>query len=131
MAKLHRYHDVLIVPLWNWNACWLNRFFWAGAVLIVPLWNWNACWLNRFFWAGAVLIVPLWNWNRATSKADGFADSFNRTFMELKCRSIQSMSNIRISFNRTFMELKWSQGNTLRLAFLVLIVPLWNWNTYI
>ena len=32
-----------------------------------------------------VLIVPLWNWNKVKSKINVINNSFNRTFMELKC----------------------------------------------
>ena len=34
-------------------------------------------------------------------------DSFNRTFMELKCIDTESVKEMVKSFNRTFMELKW------------------------
>ena len=61
---------------------------------------------GRPFLGGVVLIVPLWNWNVAPAD------------------SIQEAE----SFNRTFMELKWNGAKGTAAILHVLIVPLWNWN---
>ena len=54
-------------------------------VLIVPLWNWNKQVKDEYTFERAVLIVPLWNWNAALELSQlAFAESSNRTFMELK-----------------------------------------------
>ena len=53
-------------------------------------------------------------------------DSFNRTFMELKCVSATISRPSFPSFNRTFMELKYSQSWLCLIKIIVLIVPLWN-----
>ena len=55
----------------------------------------------------AVSIVPLWNWNVTTGYAVAVADSFNRTFMELKSQQYIRSRGTLSSFNRTFMELKF------------------------
>ena len=52
--------------------------------------------------------------------------SFNRTFMELKSRSLHGLSWLGASFNRTFMELKYYKQVGQIIMGLVLIVPLWN-----
>ena len=54
--------------------------------------------------------------------------SFNRTFMELKCRLERVPSSRLDSFNRTFMELKCLLLCCYACLIFVLIVPLWNWN---
>ena len=51
---------------------------------------------------------------------------FNRTFMELKYKSLFPAISLSVCFNRTFMELKFSVGATETTGATVLIVPLWN-----
>ncbi len=76
-----------------------------------------------------VLIVPLWNWNFVTKSVDmSQYMCFNRTFMELKSLSRNPLVWLSTSFNRTFMELKFRWWRCWLLHFVVLIVPLWNWN---
>ena len=48
--------------------------------------------------------------------------------MELKFRPSMEAPERAQSFNRTFMELKYLQPVTTGYAVAVLIVPLWNWN---
>ena len=50
----------------------------------------------------------------------------NRTFMELKSRTIKHNAQGRIRSNRTFMELKWRKITIACLRACVLIAPLWN-----
>ena len=40
-------------------------------------------------------------------RGGGEAESFNRTFMELKYGRSKELNNLFFSFNRTFMELKF------------------------
>ena len=49
--------------------------------------------------------------------------------MELKSGLQRSGREEKVSFNRTFMELKCLFGAILSKLLIVLIVPLWNWNT--
>ena len=58
------FKQVLIVPLWNWNAEGAATGFTEAAVLIVPLWNWNLAKATFDAANNSVLIVPLWNWNK-------------------------------------------------------------------
>ena len=119
---------VLIVPLWNWNLTYFATYCGAAPVLIVPLWNWNRIPPARLPTPEIVLIVPLWNWNHAERHIVNWLKGFNRTFMELKCRSLfcsRSSQNVLIvplwNWNRSCCA---NQG----IPYLVLIVPLWNWN---
>ena len=75
-----------------------------------------------------VLIEPLWNWNMKQSAAFMDPISLNRTFMELKCRCLQSWATMVFRLNRTFMELKSNCYPNKGTAERVLIEPLWNWN---
>ena len=52
----------------------------------------------------------------------------NRTFMELKWRSLPLPAAQSFSSNRTFMELKSRYQAAPFYFSLVLIAPLWNWN---
>ena len=126
-------HEVLIVPLWNWNIVITlipflltlssNRTFMELkfiellaahtllVVLIVPLWNWNPRPYISPLILQFVLIVPLWNWNKVKeAEIAQYAASSNRTFMELKYLPEPHCSNGMRCSNRTFMELK-SQRN--------------------
>ena len=50
--------------------------------------------------------------------------------MELKSSKQRASSEQAAGFNRTFMELKLKFFTTdCEYLFIVLIVPLWNWNT--
>ena len=63
----------------------LRRKNWQHDVLIVPLWNWNRLKVDKYFEPYCVLIVPLWNWNKAiTSASTKPSVGSNCTFMELK-----------------------------------------------
>ena len=46
--------------------------------------------------------------------------------MELKLRTRDVLRVLRSCSNRTFMELKYRDFREIGVAFLVLIVPLWN-----
>ena len=77
-----------------------------------------------------VLIVPLWNWNRIYAKFASFEPlCSNRTFMELKLVLFALSHSAFKGSNRTFMELKYCRRTYSPLLVLVLIVPLWNWNS--
>ena len=123
------WHQVSIVPLWNWNLriaikisinlC-LNRTF-------MELKCWKC--MNRkkqdtsqsYLYgieiyervycevSANVSIVPLWNWNNV--------EDF--------------LVNLHRSLNRTFMELKWDTNDEHVCKMAVSIVPLWNWNNYL
>ena len=54
--------------------------------------------------------------------------SSNRTFMELKSKEWRKRNREKYRSNRTFMELKLLSDNVVTYLFMVLIVPLWNWN---
>ena len=122
-------HQVLIVPLWNWNRilqrCFLvcssfNRTFMELKFNAMRPWKVKESSFNRTFmelkWSiwtlwttrACVLIVPLWNWNLTLNRKAQTPSSFNRTFMELK------LITHHISYRGS----------------LVLIVPLWNWNVF-
>ena len=76
-----------------------------------------------------VLIVPLWNWNVTISDVEATATSLNRTFMELK-RELRIFNlSLAACLNRTFMELKLIGSVLDADGVMVLIVPLWNWNS--
>ena len=143
---------VLIVPLWNWNKSFeefvklgnsFNRTFMELKL------NWGYLILSPF----PVLIVPLWNWNNVGKYFFALSQvGFNRTFMELKHLLGMNTWQYLTCFNRTFMELKQcihddfdDNLNCFNRTFmelkrvyvdhapgtkwLVLIVPLWNWNS--
>ena len=101
-----------------------------GQLLIEPLWNWNAAVWNLPGVIHGLLIAPLWNWN---SKDIGIASpstlAFNRTIVELKLRlQVQPLVSSK-TFNRTIVELK--RYSPFAFSFLggrLLIAPLWNWN---
>ena len=98
---------VLIVPLWNWNNVISPSKIENVRVLIVPLWNWNLINVYLYLFPLVVLIVPLWNWNRVW--ADQRAGAWD-------------------CFNRTFMELKSHKYLTEQVFYIILSVPLHNWN---
>ena len=76
-----------------------------------------------------VLIVPLWNWNTILPEGGGGYAGFNCTFMELKSEESELLIVATKSFNCTFMELKYTASERSETLILVLIVPLWNWNS--
>ena len=140
---------VLIVPLWNWNRCYLvcnilkassNRTFMElkllrgclkGAislVLIVPLWNWNQGNNNKHRAQKIVLIVPLWNWNGRLVSQEQMIRRSNRTFMELKL----TIRIYRFMNSYVLIVPLWNWNDTRHWSWCinlyVLIVPLWNWN---
>ena len=143
---------VLIVPLWNWNCrvlyvhlksfccsnCTFMELKWCilimlklkVRVLIVPLWNWNWLRLIMLLKQVCVLIVPLWNWNKLACTIIEVLISSNCTFMELKWVWANKANAYDWSSNCTFMELKFNFNNETTRRNSVLIVPLWNWNTY-
>ena len=122
---------VLIAPLWNWNLSCNNCIIWLRSVLIAPLWNWNITSLvkaepsggsNRTFMelksresnpeelGLLVLIAPLWNWNPTRQREyPWWYPRSNRTFMELKYKTLSLAVNVLRGSNRTFMELKWTK----------------------
>ena len=60
---------------------------------------------NDNYYADA-LIGPLWNWNPLSASTCEREQRFNRTFMELKQRTLVRWMLGDSRFNRTFMELK-------------------------
>ena len=123
--------SVLIAPLWNWNDLFSLSFLTLKLVLIAPLWNWNPSARTFSSEENAVLIAPLWNWNRRGRRSRRWWQvRSNRTFMELKWAFICCFLRSTICSNRTFMELKFYRANWYGGGFVVLIVPLWNWNNW-
>ena len=76
---------LLIEPLRNWNTGGQDYAYFFIRLLIEPLRNWN---VERQAFSMSVyllLIEPLRNWNPIVSVPSTIvADSFNRTFKELK-----------------------------------------------
>ena len=48
--------------------------------------------------------------------------------MELKSKKVAVKDECKRCSNRTFMELKSDKTERRRKSYMVLIVPLWNWN---
>ena len=143
---------VLIAPLWNWNNIYQYGLFLLirSNRTFMELKHQKRSDSSSNKW---VLIAPLWNWNYGLTATLWQMLCSNRTFMELKPRHLDRCNNGWWSSNRTFMELKHSRGPTeqmerrrsnrtfmeLKLTFswdsetwrLVLIAPLWNWNSNI
>ena len=142
---------VLIVPLWNWNRH-KNKLVYKRNTFKSYLYGieiGKACELgklgkcsNRTFmelkchnysdlisdWE--VLIVPLWNWNSLIVWKPYSGVCSNRTFMELKLNTGRNLNAQLYCSNRTFMELKLKLARILSKRKRVLIVPLWNWNSW-
>ena len=122
---------LLIEPLWNWNPVPAPALFDCQRTFnrttmelkrgMPPpsLPNWGA--FNRTTMELKQWIYQRW-WCRYLS--------FNRTTMELKLGKNSSPSSSSSAFNRTTMELKpnhsASQDNPI---WILLIEPLWNWNS--
>ena len=77
----------------------------------------------------SVLLVPLWNWNIFVSMLKrNEGRCFTRTFMELKLNIADKAASATKFYSYLYgIETKISSAN---IAFyLVLLVPLWNWNS--
>ena len=74
---------------------------------IVPIWNWNEKCHVEVILQCQLPIVPIWNWNAYKYKSRGFANTTNRTNLELKLK---------------YFEEGMVDDVTLP------IVPIWNWN---
>ena len=100
-----------------------------------------------------LLIEPVWNWNTSTDLKvriyrssfnrtsvelkhivlclmDAYFWPFNRTIVELKPWGHAAINWLAVTFNRTIVELKLpSIAVDVRFDLLLLIEPVWNWNT--
>ena len=99
--------EVLIAPLWNWNAFGQHLYDWCneGSNRTFMELKFD-CW-QVFHYIRGVLIAPLWNWNRHCLRSPVEPYSSNRTFMELKYNWYWCSCFSFPCSNRTFMELKW------------------------
>ena len=119
-------------------------------VLLVPLWNWNGkdtLLDNRSmpfysylygietedktgrFPYGREFYSYLYGIETSSSlNVSGSRCSFTRTFMELKPCLTGACISWYSRFTRTFMELKHYSLVYTELIYIVLLVPLWNWN---
>ena len=110
----------------------MNYFFKVvERLLIGPLWNWNYIPCVCTVPLNSLLIGPLWNWNRDRTTAIRKAiKAFNRTIVELKHKKRKGKEPKKTAFNRTIVELKQKTINITHYGKLLLIGPLWNWNSH-
>ena len=143
-------HSVLILPMRNWNAKIIANLVLSIFVLILPMRNWNSKSSRQNnctfpFWSYlwgietttqckthvsfCVLILPMRNWNTVYTKTFNPAEmQFWSYLWGIETGLLRLEKLWKTRFDLTYEELKPTWNPSYSARWIVLILPMRNWN---